>query len=57
MDIEWLKVFRSICLKGSNTLKWQLPEEWIHAELFTYFYTNQNTSGKQNAFIEQETKI
>ena len=33
--INWLEVFKIICNRDKGSLKWGLPEPWIHAELFS----------------------
>jgi hypothetical protein len=31
---NWFDVFNSVCERGQDTLKWGLPEPWVHAELY-----------------------
>jgi len=34
-EINWLKTFKNICKRDKGALEWGLPEQWIHAELFS----------------------
>ncbi len=31
---DWLDVFSMVCTHGQETLKWDFPEAWVHAELY-----------------------
>lgn len=32
---DWPEVFEQVCRRGEKTLEWGLPEQWVHAELFS----------------------
>jgi len=31
---DWFELFKAVCFRGEEALKWGLPEPWIHAELY-----------------------
>ncbi|GAI74008.1 unnamed protein product, partial [marine sediment metagenome] len=31
---DWFDVFSVVCARGREALQWDLPEAWVHAELY-----------------------
>lgn len=43
-EINWLEIFKNVCKKDNGALDWGLPEQWVHAELFSELKRQSNTN-------------
>ncbi len=42
---EWFDVFSAVCARGKEALQWDLPEAWVHAELYAELKGRAGSTG------------
>ena len=42
---EWFDVFSLVCARGKEALQWDLPEAWVHAELYAELKRRAGSTG------------
>lgn len=42
---EWFDVFSVVCARGKEALQWDLPEAWVHAELYAELKRRARSTG------------
>ena len=49
---DWSDVFRVVCSRGQEALQWDLPEAWVHAELYAELRRRARSSGWMPFYTE-----
>lgn len=49
---DWFDVFSTVCVRGQEALKWDIPEAWVHAELYAELRKRERSSGWMPFFTE-----